>query len=251
MKVLIVEDEIMAQKSLTRVLMQNFSDMEIVGYTDSIQSTVKWLKENEGSVDVIFMDVELRDGVCFEIFRQTDVKAKVIMTTAYDSYALNAFEAGSVDYLLKPVDATALKRAVARCRMSGGGLDVESLMKALGGSYGKKEYKERYIIRFNDRIIPLETSNIAYIYSEEKNNYLVTFDEHKYIIDSSLDVVADDLDPDQFFRISRGCIVALKTIESIIKQPGGRLRIVTAPEPGFEMIVSRSRVDDFMRWLER
>ena len=251
MKVLIVEDEIMAQKSLTRVLMQNFSDMEIVGYTDSIQSTVKWLKENEGSVDVIFMDVELRDGVCFEIFRQTEVKAKVIMTTAYDSYALNAFEAGSVDYLLKPVDATALKRAVARCRMSGGGLDVESLMKALGGSYGKKEYKERYIIRFNDRIIPLETSNIAYIYSEEKNNYLVTFDEHKYIIDSSLDVVADDLDPDQFFRISRGCIVALKTIESIIKQPGGRLRIVTVPEPGFEMIVSRSRVDDFMRWLER
>ena len=251
MKVLIVEDEIMAQKSLTRVLMQNFSDMEIVGYTDSIQSTVKWLKENEGYVDVIFMDVELRDGVCFEIFRQTDVKAKVIMTTAYDSYALNAFEAGSVDYLLKPVDATALKRAVARCRMSGGGLDVESLMKALGGSYGKKEYKERYIIRFNDRIIPLETSNIAYIYSEEKNNYLVTFDEHKYIIDSSLDVVADDLDPDQFFRISRGCIVALKTIESIIKQPGGRLRIVTVPEPGFEMIVSRSRVDDFMRWLER
>ena len=251
MKVLIVEDEIMAQKSLTRVLMHNFSDMEIVGYTDSIKSTVSWLKDGANSVDVIFMDVELADGVCFEIFRQVDVKAKVIMTTAYDSYALKAFEAGSIDYLLKPVDATALKRAVARCRMSGGQMDVEALMKALGAGAPKKEYKERYIVRFNDRIIPLETSNIAYIYSEEKNNYLVTFDEHRYIIDSSLDVVADEFNPEQFFRISRSCIVSLKAIGSIIKQPGGRLRIVATPEPGFEMIVSRSRVDDFLRWLER
>jgi DNA-binding LytR/AlgR family response regulator len=251
MKVLIVEDEIMTQKSLTRVLMQNFSDMEIVGYTDSIKSTVSWLKDGANSVDVIFMDVELADGVCFEIFRQVDVKAKVIMTTAYDSYALKAFEAGSIDYLLKPVDSTALKRAVARCRMSGGQTDIEALMKALGAGAPKKEYKERYIVRFNDRIIPLETSNIAYIYSEEKNNYLVTFDEHRYIIDSSLDVVADEFNPEQFFRISRSCIVSLKAIGSIIKQPGGRLRIVATPEPGFEMIVSRSRVDDFLRWLER
>ena len=143
MKVLIVEDEIMAQKSLTRVLMQNFSDVEIVGYTDSIKSTVNWLKDDSHPVDVIFMDVELADGVCFEIFRQVEVKAKVIMTTAYDSYALKAFEAGSIDYLLKPVDASALKRAVARCRMSGGQLDVEALMKALGGGLPKREYKER------------------------------------------------------------------------------------------------------------
>ena len=251
MRVLIVEDEIMAQKSLTRVLMQNFSDIDIVGYTDSIKSTVKWLKEDPDAVDVIFMDVELADGVCFEIFRQVDVKAKVIMTTAYDSYALKAFEAGSVDYLLKPVDSAALKRAVARCRMSGGQVDVEALMKVLGGGHGKKEYKERYIVRFNDRIVPLEIANIAYIYSEDKNNYLVTFDEHKYIIDSSLDLVAEELDPEQFFRISRSCIVSMKAISSIVKQPGGRLRINAAPEPGFEMSVSRSRVEDFLRWLER
>lgn len=251
MKVLIVEDEIMAQKSLTRVLMQNFSDLDIVGYTDSIQGTVNWLKNEKNSTDVIFMDVELADGVCFEIFRQVDVKAKVIMTTAYDHYAVKAFETGSVDYLLKPIDATALKRAVARCRMSGGQLDVETLLNALGGGVPKKEYKERYIIRFNDRIIPLETSNIAYIYSEEKNNYLVTFDEHKYIIDSSLDLVAEELDPGQFFRISRSCIVSMKAIDSIVKQAGGRLKILANPEPGFEMTVSRSRVDDFLRWLEK
>ena len=251
MRVLIVEDEIMAQKSLTRVLMQNFSDIEIVGYTDSIKSTVEWLEKDADSVDVIFMDVELADGVCFEIFRQVDIRAKVIMTTAYDSYALKAFEAGSVDYLLKPIDSSALKRAVARCRMSGGKMDVETILKAFGSKSSKKDYKERYIVRFNDRIVPLETSNIAYIYSEEKNNYLITFDGHKYIIDSSLDVVAEELNPDTFFRISRSCIISLKSIDSIIKQPGGRLRIMAEPGPGFELSVSRSRVDDFLRWLER
>ena len=251
MKVLIVEDEIMAQKSLTRVLMQNFSDMDIVGYADSIQSTVNWLNDPKNSADVIFMDVELADGVCFEIFRQVDVKAKVIMTTAYDSYAVKAFEAGSIDYLLKPVDSAALKRAVARCRASGG-VDIESLMKALGGiGAPRKEYKERYIIRINDRIVPLETTNIAYIYSEDKNNYLVTFEGKKYIIDSSLDVIADELNPEQFFRISRSCIIAMKAIGSITKQAGGRLRLTSVPEADFEMTVSRSRVDDFLVWLEK
>ena len=141
MKVLIVEDEIMAQKSLTRVLTQNFPDMNILGYTSSVKGTVEWLKSPENAVDVIFMDVELSDGVCFEIFRQVEIKAKVIMTTAYDSYALKAFEAGSIDYLLKPIDPTALKRAVARCRMSGGQIDVNALLKAVESqSAPKKEY---------------------------------------------------------------------------------------------------------------
>lgn len=252
MKVLIVEDEIMAQKSLTRVLTQNFPDMEIIGYTSSVKGTVEWLKTPGNVADIIFMDVELADGECFEIFRQVEIKAKVIMTTAYDSYALKAFEAGSIDYLLKPIDQSSLKRAVARCRMSGGQIDVASLLKAVGSqTESKKEYKERYIVRFNDRIVPLLTANIAYVYSEEKTNYLVTFDDQHYIIDSSLDVICDELNPDSFFRISRSCIVSMKAINSIIKQQGGRLRIVANPQPSFEMTVSRSRVDDFLSWLEK
>lgn len=251
-KVLIVEDEFMAQKSLTRLLTQHFPDMEVVGTTTSVKGTVAWLKNPENHADIIFMDVELSDGECFEIFRQTEVKAKVIMTTAYDSYALKAFEAGSVDYLLKPVDPAALKRSVARCRMSGGSIDAEALLKAFGGgNTQKREYKERYIVRFNDRIVPLQTENIAFIYSEEKNNYLVTFDEQRYVIDSSLDVIGDELDPEKFFRISRSCIISMKAITSIIKQAGSRLRIISKPGTSFEMTVSRSRVDDFLAWLER
>ena len=252
MKVLIVEDEIMAQKSLTRILTQNFPDMEIIGCTSSVKGTVEWLKTPGNVADIIFMDVELSDGECFEIFRQIEIRSKVIMTTAYDSYALKAFEAGSIDYLLKPIDPSSLKRAVARCRMNGGQIDVESLLKAVGGNTApKKEYKERYIVRFNDRIVPLLTSNIAYVYSEEKTNYLVTFDDQHYIIDSSLDVICDELNPDTFFRISRSCIVSMKAISSIIKQQGGRLRIIANPQPSFEMTVSRSRVDDFLEWLEK
>lgn len=251
MKVLIIEDEIMAQKSLMRALAQNFNDMEITGTATSVKGAVAWLKDPANHADIIFMDVELSDGICFEIFRQVDVQSKVIMTTAYDSYALKAFEAGSVDYLLKPVDADQLKRAVARCRMSGGKIDVEALIRAIDGASRKKDYKERYIVRFNDRIVPLMTSNIAYVYSEDKNNYLVTFDDQKYIIDSSLDVITEELDPEYFFRISRGCIVSMKAIDTIIKQPGGRLRIMAHPAPSFEMTVSRSRVDDFLVWLEK
>lgn len=249
MKAFIIEDELMAQKSLVRAISQNFSDLEVVGTATSVKEAVTWLKENHP--DIIFMDVELSDGICFEIFRQVDVRAKVVMTTAYDSYALKAFEAGSVDYLLKPIESEQLKRAVARCRMSGGRIDVETLARAIEGASTKKDYKERYIIRFNDRIIPLQTTNIAYVFSEDKNNYIVTSDGQKYIIDSSLDVIAEELDPDCFFRISRGCIVSMKAIETIIKQMGGRLRIVARPESPFEMTVSRSRVDDFLKWLER
>ena len=254
MNVLIIEDEVMAQKSLTRVLKQNFPDMDIVAYLDSVKSAIEWLSTNGDSIDIIFMDVELSDGVCFEIFKQVEIKTNVIMTTAYDSYALKAFEAGSIDYLLKPIEAEPLKRSVARCRKNDNGVNVEALMKMLAGnklSSPAKGYKERYIVRFNDRIVPLNVADIAYIYSEEKNNYLVTTDGQKYIIDSSLDVMNEELNPDAFFKISRSCIIAMKSIKSIIKQPGGRLRIVTTIDSHFEMTVSRSRVDDFLIWLEK
>ena len=251
MRVLIIEDELMAQKSLIRVLSQNFPDLKVVGTATSVKEAVAWLSDPANAVDIIFMDVELSDGVCFEIFRQVEVKAKVIMTTAYDSYALKAFEAGSVDYILKPIEVANLRRAVSRCRTSEGTFDYETLLKALAGNTPKKEFKEKYIVRFNDRIIPLQTSAIAFIYSEEKNNYLTTFDGERYIIDSSLDVISEELNHDRFFRISRSCIVNTSAIQSIIKQAGGRLLIKSNPPASFEMTVSRSRVDDFLDWLER
>ena len=229
MNVLIVEDEMMAQANLARALTQHFPDVRIVGTTGSVRETVLWLRTPGNSADVIFMDVELSDGDCFEIFRQADVTARVIMTTAYDNYAVRAFEVNSIDYLLKP------------------GIDPDVLLNAIRSP---REYKQRYVVRFNDRIVPVQTTDIAYFYSEEKNTYLVTSDNNRYVVDQSLDVLSDELDPGRFFRISRSCIIAMPAIVSIVKYLGNRLKITARPRPEFEMVVSRSRVDDFLKWLE-
>lgn len=247
MRVLIVEDEIMARQSLARILRQEFSDLRIVGTAGSVRETVDWLRAGENTADVIFMDVELSDGNCFEIFRQVEIAAHVIMTTAYDSYAVRAFEVNSIDYLLKPIDPAALRRAVERCRMSREHLDASRLLDAIGRT---REYKQRYIVRFNDRIVPVNTSDIAYFYSEEKNTWMVTSDNNRYVMDLSLDILSEELDARSFFRISRNCIISMAAISSVVKHLGNRLKIQARPQPGFEMIVSRSRVEDFLRWLE-
>lgn len=233
MRVLIVEDEIMARESLARALTQYFPDVHIVGMTGSVRETVTWLRDPEHKVDAIFMDVELSDGNCFEIFRQINISAKVIMTTAYDNYAVKAFEVNSIDYLLKPIDSTALKRAVERCRVGETTIDPERLLEALRAP---RPYKQRYVVRFNDKIVPIKTSDIAYFYSEEKNTYLVTADGNRYIMDLSLDILSFELDIQNFFRISRNCIVSMSAISSVVKYLGNRLKIVARPRPEFEMV---------------
>ncbi len=248
MKAFIIEDEPMAQANLIRTLNHHFPDIEIIGTARSIQESVEWLKDPSHRAELIFMDVELSDGECFKIFRQVEVHAKVIMTTAYDHYALKSFEAGSIDYLLKPIDPKDLGRAIERCRERSGEIDVERLMEKLGKA--EKSYKERYIIRLNDRIIPIRTADIAYFYSEDKNNYIVTKDDSTYLINATLDVIIEELDPKQFFKISRSCIIAIDAISSITRQQGGKLRIVPLPECDFEMTVSRSKVDEFLIWIE-
>lgn len=247
MRVLIVEDELMARQSLARILRQEFPDLQIVGTAGSVRESVAWLRGADHAVDVIFMDVELSDGDCFEIFRQEPVTAHVIMTTAYDHYAVRAFEVNSIDYLLKPIDTAALRRAVERCRTSRRQLDAGRLLDAIGRP---REYKQRYVVRFNDRIVPVKTADIAYFYSEEKNTWLVTADNNRYVMDLSLDILSEELDARNFFRISRNCIISMGAIASVMKHLGNRLRIQARPRPEFEMIVSRSRVDDFLRWLE-
>lgn len=256
MKVLIIEDEMMARKSLERILEKNFPDLEIVGACASVAESVAWLSDSAHVVDTIFMDVELSDGECFEIFRKVDIKAHVVMTTAYYNYAVKAFEAGSVDYLLKPIDIDALKRAVDRCRRGRSGLDVERLLEELSRRKTEPEYKERYLVCFNDRIVPVKTSDIAFFYSEDKNNHVATKDGMVYILDASMDAILSELDPERFFKISRSCIFAKDSVESVTKLLGGRLKISpksalsrnTGPAP--DLTVSRSRTDEFLTWLE-
>lgn len=246
LKVLIVEDEPMAQANLSRTLQKYYPDLEIVGMTSSVSGTVEWLKEH--SADVIFMDVELSDGDCFSIFRQINVDAKIVMTTAYDSYAVKAFEVNSVDYLLKPIEKEDLDRAVQRCRNSAGVTDMSSLLSTLSGT--QNEYRQKFMVRLNDKILPIPVNDIAYFLSEDKVTWMFTSDGSKYVMDQSLDILSSQLSPSRFFRISRGCIIASSAVQSIIKLQGGRLKINAVLRSGPEILVSRSRSEDFLQWLE-
>ena len=252
MKALIVEDERMAQAQLTRLLAAHFPDIEVVATTASVRATVDFLAANP-PLDLIFMDVELADGECFEVFRQVSVKAQVIMTTAYESYAVKAFEAGSIDYLLKPISEEALERAVKRCRerlaQAAPGIDIERLLAAVAGP-ARKQYKERFVVNVGERIIPVPAERIAAFFSEQKANYLLTDAGERYLVDASLDTVETDLDPERFFRIARGAIVARSAVHSVSRHFSGRLKLDLRPVPPFEPTVSRARVDDFLKWLE-
>ncbi|MBR1406648.1 MAG: response regulator transcription factor [Bacteroidales bacterium] len=255
MKAFLIEDETIARERLARTLTENFPDIEIVGTAASVREAIAWLRT--GRPDIIFMDVELSDGQCFEIFKKTEVHGHVVMTTAYDNYAIKAFEAGSVDYLLKPIELAALRRAVDRCRQSGMTvLDVDKLIRSLSARPENGEsWKERWLVHFNDRIVPVKTADIACFYSESKDNHVVIRDGATYVVDSSLDTIATELDPAQFFRISRSCIIAKDSVESVTKLFGGRLQI-SLPDllkrrgDGPDLTVSRARVDDFLAWLE-
>ena len=248
MKTLIIEDEPLARQHLKKLLSENFPDMEVVGGLGSVKDTVEWLSQNPAP-DVIFMDVELSDGACFDIFTQADVNSPVIMTTAYDQYAVQAFQVNAMDYLLKPISLDLLKRAISRVasgEVSKPAIDTVSKIINL-------ERKEKFLIRLNDRIVPVRTSEIAYLYSESKNSYIVTTEGKSYVMDDSLDTIASSLDPSAFFRISRSCIISEGIIDSVSKLMGGRLRITLRKglPTSTDLTVSRARVDDFLHWLEK
>ena len=250
MNALIIEDEALSRAALSRSVKNEFPDITIVGMTGSVEESVAFISGHP-ELDIIFMDVELSDGDCFEIFHRVKIEAKVIMTTAYDNYAVKAFEAGSIDYLLKPIDREALRRAVGRCRKLSEN-DIRNLIDAISAPASRtgQGSRQRIIVRLNDRIIPVRTDDVAYIYSEDKENYLITKDNSRFIIDSSLDEICTSLPKERFFKISRRCVVSLEAIGTINKLSGGRLQITARPHPPFDMIVSRLRSDEFLSWLE-
>lgn len=257
--VLIVEDELPAQANLRRALEMRFPDLRIVGLQSSVHGTLEWLKEPTNHADIIFMDVELSDGMCFDIFSQTAVNAKVVITTAFDNYAVRAFRINSIDYLLKPIDPEELAGAVERCRRSLAAekentaaahpIDIEALKSALTGG-GEPTFRKRFVVRFGDRLSVIETTQVAYFYAEDKSTHLVTNEGRRYILDQSLDQLADEISPADFFRISRNCTVSIRAIAGISKHQSNRLKVNLIPKPDFEVFVSRSRTTDFMTWLE-
>lgn len=229
-RAMIIEDERMAREQLAHVLAANFPDLELVATSDSVKDSVKYLSENR-QPDVIFMDIELLDGNAFEIFRRVDVKSSVIMTTAYDSYAIKAFETGSIDYLLKPISLDRLKQAIGRCRENIG-------------------YRTILTIHCGKSIIPVSTDEIAFFFSEDKANYIMTFRKERYLIETKMEQLETELDPKKFFRISRGCILNRSALISTERADGGHLTVKSEPQAPFLLTVSRSRANSFLKWID-
>lgn len=253
-KMLIVEDEIPAQINLKKLIDKHCTNSVVVSTLSSVRSAIKWLEDNPDGADVIFMDVELSDGICFDIFDKISVNTQVVITTAYDNYAIKAFRINSTDYLLKPITDSDFVTAWERCmeRIEHNTTpSMETLMDAILKVGGKdREYKKRFIVKAGEKIIIIPVEDIAYCYSEEKSTYAVNFAGTRRLLDYSLDMVQDMLDPKRFFRVSRSCIVSINAIENISKHLGTRLKLQLNPRTEEDVVVSRSRTSDFLLWLD-
>lgn len=243
MNVVVIEDEYLAREELLRVIRNNFPDMKVSGCFGSVEESVRWFSANRA--DLIFMDVHLSDGICFDIFRQVELRTPVIFTTAYDRYAIQAFKVNGVGYLLKPLDEGEFVETVNRFRHNSS--DISRLLEYFGQ---ERSYKSRIVVRETDAISFLKIEDVAYFFAEDRLTFAVMTSGKKYIVEYTMESLAPLLDPKSFFRVSRGCIASINSIRTISKYFNGRLLLTLAPEYGRNLLVSRARVPDFMKWLE-
>jgi two-component system, LytTR family, response regulator LytT len=251
MKILIVEDESIAADRLEKIILELMPEAEICGKTVSIKDSVKWLMENK--TDLIFLDIQLSDGISFSIFEQINTQTPVIFTTAYDQYAIKAFELNSISYLLKPIRKEALAESLHKYKSlkSAFSIDFEGLISAIHSK--QTEYRKRFLIQAGDKFRKVEAEEIAYLYALEGNVFLKTFEGNSYPVDSSLENLENTLDPDLFFRINRKYLVHLKSIVSMHAWSRSRIKIQLKPKADNEdeTIVSIDRSGEFKRWLNR
>ncbi|MFT4760815.1 MAG: DNA-binding LytR/AlgR family response regulator [Paraglaciecola sp.] len=252
MKILIIEDEQPAAKRLAQLIKNSLPSAEIIEAIDSVESAVKWLR-NFPAPDLIFLDIQLADGLSFDIFKQVEVKSPIIFTTAYDQYTLKAFKVNSVDYLLKPIDPQEFTEAIEKYNeffQQEKGYD-DTALKDLLASLQQKEYKERFLVKVGQQLSYLMTKEIAYFFSEDGLVQARHQSGKKHFVDYSLDQLDGVLDPKHFFRISRKLIVKIDAIAKINTWFNSRLKLDLAPKIDFDVIVSRERVGDFKRWLDK
>ncbi|MFY0685800.1 MAG: response regulator transcription factor [Cyclobacteriaceae bacterium] len=249
MKYIIVEDEHLAAKRLEQLIKQFRSEYELVGTAESLTKAQELLSNQDA--DLVFLDIQLSDGLSLELFERIEMKAPVIFTTAYDQYAVKAFKVNSVDYLLKPINPSELEAALQKFESSHRSahvIDSSKLEDLLAGM--QQSYKERFVVKIGDHLKFIATSDLSAVYSEEKITFLQTKDGKRYIVDYTVERVNELLDHSQFYRISRKYIVALKCIEDIIQFTNSRLKLKVAGLNTEDVIVARERVQDFKSWLD-
>ncbi|ACT91864.1 LytR/AlgR family response regulator transcription factor [Dyadobacter fermentans] len=263
MNVLIVEDEKLAVRKLTKLLEETAPEFEIRGITPSIAATVDWITENRQNgkpePDIIFLDIELADGQSFEIFNRVEVRSTVIFTTSYDEYALQAFKVNSIDYLLKPVQQDDLQRAIRKYydltapgkvgTAPSAQLHLETILKSLHLHTPAPEYRKRFLVKQGARLLSVETSEIAYFFVDGGLTFFKNHQGQKFVVDYKMDELDEFLDPARFFRVNRGLMVTHQAVAQMQPYYNHRIALTLHPSLDKETIVSRERANDFKVWM--
>lgn len=251
MRTIIIEDEKPSARRLERMLEK--LNIPVEQLLHSVNDSIQWLLENE-QPDLIFLDIQLSDGLSFEIFEEIEVESAIIFTTAYDEYALKAFKLNSVDYLLKPIDEEELETALKKYRskfVNNNELtaNLSELKKLLGSENSAKTYKKRFTVKVGQHLKMFPVDQIECFYSENKGTYLQTKDNRSYLLETTLENLEAELNPEKFYRVSRKFFVNINAIDDMVSYTNSRLKVKLNHFDEQEIIVARERVKDFKEWL--
>jgi len=251
MKTIIIEDEKLAAERLEELIKEIDPSIEISAKLPSVEQSINYLKQTKP--DLIFLDIQLEDGLSFSIFEKVEVDIPIIFTTAYDQYAIKAFKLNSIDYLLKPIKKEELREALNKYKniKSSYLMDFEELIKSIQNK--EISYKKRFLIQYGQKIKKVEIDEVAYFYAMEKNVFLTTSSGNTFPIDFTLDKLQEEIDPEKFFRINRKMIVGFDTIKNMIPYSRSRIKIeLHPPEPkDVEALVSVERSSAFKEWMDK
>jgi len=249
MNVLILEDETRAANHLERLLAKVAKKLKVVAKLESVRDGVKYLQNNP-EPELIFSDIQLADGLSFEIYSQVAVRCPIIFTTAYDHYALEAFKTNGIDYLLKPIEEERLRQAIEKAEHFSPGFVLEKIL-SIANPTSEKAYKSRFMVKVGDKIKSIPVEDILAFFSQEKASFIRTGDAHTYCIDYALDQLEPMLDPEKYFRINRKYIVSIGACSNILAWTNSRLRLKIDGIEDPDIIVARERVQEFKNWLDR
>lgn len=256
MNVIIIEDESLIAKNLQRLLAEIDPEMKVLAVLDSVASSVSWLNTHTHP-DLLFADIQLSDGVSFDIFNQVKVDKPVIFTTAYNDYAIRAFKVNSVDYLLKPIDKDYLQSAIQKFKkhyqtgVAGGVTEqLKELMQTLANP-AERKYKERFLAHFKSGIVPLPENKISY-FIKETIIYLVTTDNEKLVTDyNTIDEIEEVVNPKRFFRANRQSIIQVNEVETYKKHDTGKIEVHLKCDKTLHIDISREKANEFVHWLDQ
>jgi len=250
MKIIIIEDEKPAANRLIKLLEPHFPGILPVANIDSVTRAVSWFGQNP-EPDLIFCDIQLADGISFEIFEKVKLSTPVIFTTAFDQYAIKAFQVNAIDYLLKPIDPEELAKAVEKfkSRQLKPTLDFEVLKGLL--QQEKKTFKSRFLVRFGEKIQSIPIEEVAFFLSEERVTFLQTIEGKKYVLDSTLEQVEASVDPAVFFRINRKYLIRVDAVDEVLTYSNSRLKVKLKNCPDNDILISREKVTEFKSWLDQ